>query len=318
MGSSDILLTIVIIIVFFSLFMVNILSVGIKNIEDNWPTYRCNPLVMPLAGMFGQNAAQNFTYCIQTMQTNYMEYLQLPISYNLDVVGNLGLSLVDSINSIRAFMNYLRNSITDIIQNIFGVFLNILIEFQRILIQIKDMVGKLSGVMVTLIYTISGSVTTMESTWNGPPGQLVQSLQGLCFHPDTLIRLMDRRLIPIKEVDVDNVLNHHDHLTPPVVISVMKLSNKKQDGSFREEMYVLKGENQSDILVSGCHLIWDKNDFVSVRQFTAKYPDKGHKSKIQTDILYCLITTTHTIPIGEYIFHDWEDNNGSPSKSLDY
>ena len=47
--------------------MVNIVSVGIKNIEDNWPTYRCNPVVMPFAGMFGQNAVTNFTYCIQTM-----------------------------------------------------------------------------------------------------------------------------------------------------------------------------------------------------------------------------------------------------------
>lgn len=318
MGSSDIVLTFIIIIVFLSLFMFNILSVGIKNIQDNWPTYRCNPVVMPLAGMFGQDAVQNFTYCIQTMQTNYMEFLQQPINYNLDVVGNLGSSLLDSINSIRAFIDYLRNSIMEMIQNIFGVFLNILIELQRILMQVKDMVGKLSGVMVTLIYTISGSVSTMESTWNGPPGQLVQSLQGLCFHPNTLVRLDDGTLMPIKDMDVDNVLKHPEGHLPPVVISVMKLSNKKRDGSFREDMYVLKGENKSDILVSGCHLVWDMTKFVSVKQFIRKYPDKGFKSKRQTDVLYCLITTTHTIPIGEYIFHDWEDNNGSPSKTLDY
>ena len=29
-----------------------------------------------------------------------------------------------------------------------------------------------------------------------------------------------------------------------------------------------------------------------------------------------LITSDHSIPIGEWIFHDWEDNNGSPSKNL--
>ena len=318
MGSSDIILSIVIIVVFITLCMINILSVGVKNIEENWPTYRCNPVIMPFAGMFGQNAIQNFTYCIQTMQTNYMEFLQLPINYNLDIVGNLGFSLLDSINSIRAFLNYLRNSITDLIQNIFGVFLNILIEFQRILTHIKDMVGKLSGVMVTIIYTISGAVTTMESTWNGPPGQLVKSLQGLCFHPDTLIRLMDGTLVPIKEIDVDQILKHHKGQPPNTVVSVMKLSNKKKDGMFREELFVLKGENQSDILVSGCHLVWDKTEFVTVRDYIIKYPSKGSKSDLQTDVLYCLITSTHTIPIGEYIFHDWEDNNGSTSKSLDY
>lgn len=318
MGSSDILLTVVIIIVFVALLMVNILSVGIKKIEDNWPTYRCNPIVMQFAGMFGQDAVQNFTFCVQTMQANYMEILQQPITYNLDVIGNLGLSLSDSINSIRGFIDFLRNSITEIIQNIFGVFLNILIEIQRLLMMIKDMVGKLSGIMVTLIYTLSGAVTTMESTWNGAPGQLVKSLQGLCFHPDTMIRLADGSVTAIKDVDVDCKLKHHDPQDAPVVISVMKLSNKKHDGSFREEMFVLKGENQSDIIVSGCHLVWDKTRFVSVRDFIAKYPEKGQKSPIQTDILYCLITTTHTIPIGEYIFHDWEDNNGSPCKTVDY
>lgn len=318
MGYSDILLTIIIIIVFVALFMVNILSVGITNIEDNWPTYRCNPVVMPFAGMFGQDAAQNFTYCIQTMQTNYMDILQQPITYNLDVIGNLGSSLTDDINSVRAFIDDLRNYITEIIQNIFGVFLNILIEFQRLLMMIKDMVGKLSGIMMTLIYTLSGAVTTMESTWNGPPGQLVQALQGLCFHPETMIRLADGSVTSIKDVDVDYKLKHLEEHDAPVVISVMKLSNKKQDGSFREEMFVLKGENQSDIIVSGCHLVWDRTRFVSVREFITKYPEKGQKSHIKTDILYCLITTTHTIPIGEYIFHDWEDKNGSPCKTVDY
>jgi len=32
--------------------------------------------------------------------------------------------------------------------------------------------------------------------------------------------------------------------------------------------------------------------------------------------LVCLITSNHTIPIGTNIFHDWEDNQGSPSKSI--
>ena len=47
MKSSDITLTIFIVVLFILLFMVNILAVGIKNIENNWPTYRCNPVVMP-------------------------------------------------------------------------------------------------------------------------------------------------------------------------------------------------------------------------------------------------------------------------------
>ena len=49
MNSVDIIQSFFILLIFVSLFLVNILSVGIKNIEDDWPTYRCNPVVMPFA-----------------------------------------------------------------------------------------------------------------------------------------------------------------------------------------------------------------------------------------------------------------------------
>ena len=85
MKSSDISLSIIIILIFILLYVFNILVVGIKNIKNNWPKYRCNPVVMPFASLFGQDPAQNFTYCIQTMQTNYMGYLTQPIHYNMSV-----------------------------------------------------------------------------------------------------------------------------------------------------------------------------------------------------------------------------------------
>ena len=47
MRSSDISLSILIILIFVGMYFYNILAVGIKNIQDNWPEYRCNPMVMP-------------------------------------------------------------------------------------------------------------------------------------------------------------------------------------------------------------------------------------------------------------------------------
>ena len=76
MKSSDITLSVFIFLVFIAMYFYNILAVGIKNVQDNWPEYRCNPMVMPFAGTFGHDAGQNFTYCIQTMQSDY----KLPFS----------------------------------------------------------------------------------------------------------------------------------------------------------------------------------------------------------------------------------------------
>jgi len=59
------------------------------------------------------------------------------------------------------------------------------------------------------------------------------------------------------------------------------------------------------IFVTGSHLIFDKNidNFIYVKHFPG-----ATKVDLQTSNLVCLITSDHTIPLGDYIFHDWEDN----------
>ena len=320
MKASDISLTLFIILIFLALYMFNILSIGIKKIEDDWPTYRCNPAVMPFASMFGKDTVTNFTYCIQTMQGNYMGFLLEPVHYNLDVIGDLGNTIMNALQSARAFINNLRNFITSIIQNVFGVFLNILIEFQRVMIELKDMVMKTVGILVTLLYTLDGSIKTAKSVWNGAPGQAVRLLAGFCFHPDTMVKTEDGKLHKISEVPLNTKLKNG-----AIVQSVMKLSNLKQDGTQREKMYKVQyGEEGRDIYVSGTHLMWDPNDakFVQVQEYADNCRELGLENVCQVteekcEELSCLITSNHTIPIGQWIFHDWEDNNGSPAKSLE-
>jgi len=309
MKSSDISLTVIIILIFILLYVFNILIVGIKNIKNNWPKYRCNPVVMPFASFFGQNPTTNFTYCIQTMQSNYMGELTQPLQYNMGVLGNISNSLVTSINSVRAFFNNIRGFITYIIQSVFGVFLNILIEFQRIVINIKDTISKIAGLLAALMYTLDGSIKTMDSAWNGPPGQLVRML---CFHPDTKLQLDDGEIVSMKNIPLNATLKNGCK-----VRAVMNISNVDDNGNQVESLYKVKGgENNDDILVSGSHLIYDPEvkGFVHVKDLKGKTPS------VETDIdcktFACLITSNHTIPIGEWTFHDWEDNNGSKSKDL--
>jgi hypothetical protein len=54
-----------------------------------------------------------------------------------------------------------------------------IIEFQKIIIGIRDMVAKLVGVLTAYLYILNGSIMTMQSTWNGPPGQMIQALGGV-------------------------------------------------------------------------------------------------------------------------------------------
>ena len=176
MRSSDIFLSIFVLLIFAFLYYYNILAVGMKEIQDNWPEYRCNPTVMPFAGTFGHDAGDNFTYCIQNMQTDYMGVLLQPVNYTMSLIGDISGDLTEAINNIRAFIDNLRNFVTSIVQSIFGVFLNILIEFQKIIIKTRDMIGKVIGIIVTMMYLVQGSLNTMNSAWAGPMGGLVRAI----------------------------------------------------------------------------------------------------------------------------------------------
>jgi hypothetical protein len=306
MNSGDITVSILIILIFFLLYAFNILVVGIETVKKNWPVYRCNPVIMPFASMFGFDATKNFTYCIQNMQSNYMGYLLKPLNYNFNVLGDVAGNLTQNLTAVRAFFDKLRNFMKDIVQTIFGIFMNMLIEMQRLIMNIKDMLGKVVGIMATLIYMLTGAIMTMNSAWDGPPGQLTRAL---CFHPDTLLRLQDDSLVKMRDVPLNSVLK-----TGTRVCAVMHITNLDATGKPIEKLYAVPaGEQKETILVSGSHLIYDpaQGDFVHV---------KDSSSAVLTDQMCdtftCLITSDHTIPIGKWIFHDWEDANGSAPKTV--
>jgi hypothetical protein len=262
----------------------------IAQIKANWPLYRCNPMYMFLA----DDLEENFTYCVQNMQTSLMGYLLQPITFITSSLTNSMGGFMGDIQNIRAMFNKIRDFFSSIIQTVFGVFLNLIIEFQRITIGIKDLIGKTIGIMVSLMYIMDGSIKTMNSTWNGPPGQLVRAL-GKCFYPFTYVKLNNGTTKYMKDLDLGDVLEDGS-----VVQSIMKIDNKKE----RIPFYLIKDKN-SDILVTGSHLVFDNEqyDFIKVEDY---------KNATLTDISYdwfsCLITDTHRIPIGNEMFWDWEDH----------
>jgi hypothetical protein len=261
---------------------------AINNIKADWPKYRCNPMYMPLS----DNLEQDFTYCIQNMQTNYMGFLLQPITYLITSLSSMGGDFTTAINDARNMISNIRSFITSIIQNVFGVFLNLVIEFQKITISIKDLIGKIIGTMVTLMYMIDGSVQTAQSTWNGPPGQMVRALGNVCFHPDTIVTLSDNTVKKMKDLDLGDMLQNGSR-----VDAVMRLSNVTE-----EPLYKLPG----DIYVTGSHMIYDKmsNKFIQVKHFT----DAQIQTEVTSEWFSCLITSNHVITIGDYVFWDWEDD----------
>jgi len=263
---------------------------SVLEIKQNWPLYRCNPPYW----VFSENISEDFTYCVQNTQMNMMGYLLQPLNYMVSSLTSIGGNFSESINNVRMMFSSIRNFVSEIIQNVFGVFLNLIVEFQKIIISIKDMVGKMIGIVVTIMYVLDGSIKTMNSAWSGPPGQLVKSI-GSCFHPHTEITLANGTHCRIENAPLGAELKGGGK-----VFAVLQIDNPK-----KEPLYKIKGREQ-DIFVTGEHFVFDKTiqKWIQVKYYT--------KAQIQINFIpeyfSCLITTNRRINIDNEQFWDWEDD----------
>jgi hypothetical protein len=265
----------------------------ILNIQNNWVENRNNPLYL----LFSSNPQQDFTTSIQNIQSSYMSYLLEPLNYITSNLSTMGGGYTDSLNDIRTVISNVRSFLSGIVEMVMGVFLNIMIEFQKVIMKMKDIVGKLIGIMVVALYMIQDCILTLQSAWNGLPGQSVRAVGSFtCFHPKTLVKTQSGRVYTIEELPVHEILEKG---TP--IVSVMKL-NRGADNPFYE---LTGGVDGSPIWVTGHHLIWFQNRYRNVKD----HPEARLREDVESDIVYCLITEDHHIELGTRRFHDWEDDD---------
>lgn len=166
MNGNDIIKVVVILTLFGLLYLVNILSVGIKKIKDNWILYKCNPIVMPFASVFGQDPVSNFAGCIQNMQALNMDYLLQPIKNNINLLSHAGGSFNINLSNVRGYLNILKEKILGVVNYIYSLFTGIITEFQKIIITVKDIIAKLAGTLIAILYTLEASMITTQSFAN--------------------------------------------------------------------------------------------------------------------------------------------------------
>jgi len=255
---------------------------------------------MPFASQFGFDPIQNCTFCITQMQSNAMGFFLQPLNFLMDSLGKLGGELTESINMVRHVIAYIRGMVGNIVGDIFGVFMNILIQIQTMMIKIKDLSMKLIGVMTATLYIIGTSMKLGESIWAGPIGGIIKDL---CFKGNTPIKLKSGKFVPIKNINLGDTLTNGS-----VVLGTLQLKGDKSNPYYK----IWSAELEDYIYVTGDHRILNKSNpnklddafenYVKVRSYGA-----AEKSDDYDETLYCLITSDHRIQIGEYTFWDWED-----------
>ena len=202
----DVMASFLILLVFGLIFLGLALAAMAQDIKKNWPKYKCNPMVMPMAGAFGKDAGQNFVECIGSIQAGFMGFFLGPIRRVLGFLGTIGDDIMNSMNYIRRLLRSISGALMGLLESVFGVFFNVIIRFQLILIALKDLIMKILGIFLLMGYFFDGSRRTLQSAANGPIGLMIDAFG--CFPIDTPIKLLSGEYKKISELNLGDILEN--------------------------------------------------------------------------------------------------------------
>lgn len=168
---GSLVMTVIIILVFFVLISYFYIKTKMDTIKQNWPEERCKPSVIPFAGLINapadQSAAdyttQNFNDCMNTTLEGVADTAMQPIYYSVDLVNQFMSGLTDAINALRSMFDNLRNSITAFGQEVNSRILNIIMPIIFIFSKMIDGFQKVNGVMGTAVFGLMGAYDSMVS-----------------------------------------------------------------------------------------------------------------------------------------------------------
>jgi hypothetical protein len=341
------------------------IDINRKGLRKDWNNIKCHPLYIPFAGFIQEDDAdkmkeyttKNFYFCVSETMNQIFKYFTKPIEHvSLMVISTLN-NLFSVINKIREKILDVNNNFSKVVRLLYGRLLNIMIPLQNIVTKMKDMMGKVQGILVGAIFSLLNLYYAMISMMKGfvrgmivlmliiaaaivplwvfpftwpmavAGTALLATLVGFmgvitgnvadilyksgfnpfngsgypvgvpsCFDGDTKLRLHNNTYKKIRNLKVGDVL--HD--------------DGKVNGIFEldatgVQMYRIPTSNKKHTIVSGTHYVYDMDarEFIKVQDYAKAIPISH--SEYNSKKIYCIITQSKTIHVGNQLFSDWDD-----------
>ena len=176
MNSADISNTIIIIIIFAIINIVSVLGVGISHIQNNWREYKCMPVVIPFAGVFGHDPVETFNGCIKGVFSNFMGDVLGPVYSEFQAISNIAGQIGNFMTIFSGLAGDFKFNFLSMLTNVYQIGMKIMLGLTQFAITLQDMVNKVLGIFLTVIYIFLGANYTIISIWNGLPGQIVREV----------------------------------------------------------------------------------------------------------------------------------------------
>ena len=277
--------------------------VNYNKIKNNWQKYRCDISVLPFASFYGQSADDNFNYCMKNMMASRVGSFLGPLAPIITSIVSGMIVIMNSINSIRLQFATLFTGI--------GMFFNEFSQrFNLVMNQIKVtgvrmqyLFNRLFSTFISIIFMGASGIT---AGMNFGDTALFGFLDLFCFDPATLIDISGRGTIPVTDVMLGDVCS---------------------DGSVITSLYRFYSRGQPMVrfaagAAAGAGADAGNQITVSTNHYMKNAEDRWIRCEDHEDAvpagtwdtakpLICFDTNTHRIPIGGYVFSDYDETNAS-------
>lgn len=287
-----------IIIIFVIISLITILGFNLQHIKLNWKKYRCNPMIMPIAHIFGEDAKKNHKECSAAVQSSFMDSLLAPIRGSQLANADNSHKTASKTNDTKRKAHETKFKLSNLMSGIFSKTNNVLIEFNRMGYSMKDIWHRITGIFILVQYMFDTIINQMSSTASTihNTNKITSTKPHLssCFSPDTTISTLSGNIL-LKDIQPGTILDNNT-----IITSIFELDGKHED------IYQL-----DNIIVTGSHPVFYKK-WIKVHQ----HPQAKLLSHVILNKVYCFNTTNKTIKLNNTLFKDWDETTLDELKKL--
>ena len=270
-----------------------------KEISEHWDEYRCDLTVMPFASFYGKNGKENFDYCMKTMVASKAGAFLGPLAPIIaSIIGGM-MSILEAINSIRLQFATLFAGVGMVFREFGQRFQLLMGQIKMTTVRMQFLFQRLFSTFTSVIFMGSSALT---AGMNFGDTFLFSFLDTFCFDPETLIDISGRGVIRVIDVQLGDMASDGSEIT-----SVYRFYSRGQP------MVQFAGEH-GPIMVSTNHYVKNKEDRWVRSEDHDDAVEAGwwdsHKP------LVCFDTNTHRLPIGGYVFSDYDETSDTDASTM--
>lgn len=344
---GSVIMTIVILLIFFVAWSYYYVKGSMKSIKANWPNERCKPSVLPFAGMINapsdankmEYTEKNFGHCTQSVLTTITSDLNKSLNYATSLVHNVYADIEKALQNLRNLSSRMREDATSFTDKVYNRILNVLTSVQYLVIKIRAIINKTTGVMTTSLLTTFGAYLGLQSML----GAFVKIIIIVLIIIAAFVMIMwavlafppaiaGTAVFVAVAVPLGIIMDHLKHIidltgdhipSKPacfdkntiiptkkgfIMIKNIQPGDILLDGSVVTGIFELSAigldmYNYNGVVVSGSHIIRTNDGDINVRD----HPNSIRRHNYTGRVVYCLNTSSKLIRIGKTNFLDWDE-----------